>query len=128
MNELVEGVNWLAVGISTFLCFALGALWYSPVMFGVKWAEGVGVPIGEDAKQPVAALLLQFLGTLLFAWLVSLTLASGAFLLAALIAVAISVLLSAGGLFGGNSRYAATVEGVFVIVMFLIMLLCNIVL
>lgn len=128
MGELTAGVNWLAVGIGTFLSFGLGAMWFSPVMFGVKWAEGVGIEIGKDAKQPVGALVLQFSGTLLLAWLVGIAVAREALLLGALIAVAVSTLVSASGLFGGNSRYAATAEGLFPLVMFLIMMVCQVVL
>ena len=73
MGVLFEGVNWLAVGVSTIICFMLGALWYSPMMFGTKWAEGVKVDIGPEARQPVAALVTQFIGTLLLAWLIGLT-------------------------------------------------------
>ena len=43
MEALFANVNWLAVGASTIICFMLGALWYSPKMFGVKWAQGVGI-------------------------------------------------------------------------------------
>lgn len=128
MGELTTGVNWLAVGISTFLSFGLGALWYSPVMFGVKWAEGVGVEMGEGSTQPVAALVLQLIGTFLFAWVMGIAAASGLLMLAILIALSTGVLLSASGLFDGNSRYAAVVEGVFVIAMFVIMLICHAVL
>ena len=34
MNELVDGVSWLAVGIGAFASFLLGWLWYSPTLFG----------------------------------------------------------------------------------------------
>lgn len=125
MGELTAGINWLAVGVSTFLSFGLGALWFSPMMFGVKWAEGVGIPIGPEAKQPVAALVLQLIGTFLFAWLVAIAAASDALLLATLIALTIAVLLSASGFFDGNSRYAAVAEGVFPLAMFAIMLICH---
>ena len=128
MDDLTAGVNWLAVGIGTFLSFGLGAMWFSPVMFGVKWAEGVGVESGKDAKQPVGALVLQLTGTFLLAWLVGIAFARDALFLSVLIALAVSVLVSASGLFGGNSRYAATAEGVFPLVMYLIMLVCQVVL
>lgn len=125
MSELTIGVNWLAVGITTFLCFGLGGLWYSPIMFGVKWVEGVGVAIEDGASQPVAALLVQLVGTCLFAWLVALAMGSGAMPLAKMIALTTSVLLVASGLFGDNSLYAALEEGAFVVAMFTIVVLCH---
>ena len=35
-------VNYLAVGLATVLAFALGGLWYSPVLFGKPWMAGHG--------------------------------------------------------------------------------------
>ncbi len=125
MGELTTGVNWLAVGVGTLFSFGLGGLWYSPVLFGVKWADGVGLEIEKDARQPVPALIMQLVGTVLFGWLVGISAANEALLLAVLIAITLSVMLIAAGLFGGNSRYAAVVEGAFVIAMFSIMLICH---
>ena len=31
-------VNWLAVGVGTVAAFMVGWLWYSPLLFGKKWA------------------------------------------------------------------------------------------
>ena len=56
MGELTAGVNWLAVGISAVLSFGLGAVWFSPMLFGEKWAAGVGIEIGAGTAQPKAAL------------------------------------------------------------------------
>lgn len=128
MGELTTGVNWLAVGVSAILSFGLGALWFSKAMFGEKWAAGVGVEIGAGATQPKAALILQLVGTILLAWLFGIAAASDALLLAILIALTISVLMIASGLFDGNGRYAAFVEGVFPLAMFVIMSLCQVVL
>ena len=128
MGELTTGVNWLAVGIGAVLSFGLGALWFSPMMFGEKWAAGVGIEMGEGATQPKAALVLQLVGTCLLAWLIGIAAASDALMLAILITLTISVLMIASGLFDGNGHYAAVVEGVFPSVMFVIMMLCHAVL
>lgn len=128
MGELIIGVNWLAVGIGAVLSFGLGAFWFSPMMFGEKWAAGVGVEIGEGSAQPKAALILQLLGTCLLAWLIGIAAASDALMLALLIALTISVLMTASGFFDGNGGYAAIVEGLFPIAMFAIMMLCHAVL
>lgn len=127
MGELTSGVNWLAVGIGAVLSFGLGALWFSPMMFGEKWAAGVGVEIGIGSEQPKAALTLQLIGTCLLAWLIGITAASDALMLAILITLTISVLIAAAGLFGGSDRYAALAEGAFPIAMLLIMVLCHVV-
>ena len=38
-----QAVNWLAVLAATAAAFLLGALWYSPVMFGKVWMRAAGV-------------------------------------------------------------------------------------
>jgi len=128
MGVLFEGVNWLAVGVSTIICFMLGALWYSPMMFGTKWAEGVKVDIGPETRQPVAALVTQFIGTLLLAWLIGLTHYFGVYPLMVLIVATIFFLLVAANLFGEHSLYATLTEAGFVPAMTVIMVICNFVL
>ena len=39
---MFEGVNFLAVGLAAVLSFALGALWYSPVLFAKPWMAAHG--------------------------------------------------------------------------------------
>ena len=65
MNEIITDVNWLAVVVSAILSFMLGALWYSPLMFGKKWAEGVGMDLSGDTpmKPPASAMVVQMLGS-----------------------------------------------------------------
>ena len=38
----LSDVNFLAVGLATILTFALGALWYSPLLFAKAWMAGQG--------------------------------------------------------------------------------------
>jgi hypothetical protein len=73
-------------------------------------------------------LILQLLGACLLAWLIGVVAASDALMLALLIALTISVLMTASGFFDDNGGYAAVVEGVFPIEMFAIMMLCHAVL
>jgi len=35
----MDGVSWLGIGAAALSAFVLGGLWYSPVMFGKKWAS-----------------------------------------------------------------------------------------
>lgn len=39
MAELLTSLNWIAVLVATVIYFALGALWYSPLMFAKTWME-----------------------------------------------------------------------------------------
>ena len=125
MIVLVAGVNWIAVAVSTVLCFGLGALWYSPKLFGVKWAAGVGIEIGAEVKQPMAALVMQLLGTFLLAWIIALAIANDAMPIAVLFAATSACLLMARSMFGQNSRYATAAEGSFVMAMAVIMIICQ---
>jgi len=70
MNELTNDVSWIAVVVSFALSFMLGWVWYSPGVFGKKWAEGVGVSLTDGSKMPVLAMILQAFGTFCLAWLV----------------------------------------------------------
>ena len=47
LAQILTGVNWIAVGISTVAAFMLGGLWYSRVLFGNAWMQEVGLT--EDA-------------------------------------------------------------------------------
>ena len=125
MDALITGVNWLAVGISTVLSFMLAGLWYSQKLFGRKWAEGRGIDTESGAGQPIPALVTQFVGTFLLAWIVALAMANNALSSAILIVITIAILLMAGGMFGGSSRYATVVEGCFVLAMAVIMIGTN---
>lgn len=69
-------INWLSVLVATVAAFAIGALWYSPVLFGNIWQKELGISSEEieGANMPaifgtsfvlnfIAALVLEmFLG------------------------------------------------------------------
>ncbi|MGI9541814.1 MAG: DUF1761 domain-containing protein [Cyclobacteriaceae bacterium] len=37
-----SNINYLATGVAALASFALGALWYSPVLFGKAWQKELG--------------------------------------------------------------------------------------
>lgn len=123
-------VSWLAVIVATVLSFMLGGLWYSPRVFGARWAEGVGVDLeSEDAgKHAVKALSTQFVSTLLLAWLLGAMVDAGEWLMIAVTVSVVAVILISAGLFHRNSHFAAVIEGVFVVVMSVIMVVVHLVL
>ena len=128
MGEITANVNWLAVIVGAVLAFLLGWLWYSPKLFGTKWAEGVGVQPGSAAAPPAAAMVAQAAGTFLLAWVVGVTAASNALFTFMLVVLTIAVLIAAGGLFSGKSRYAISTEAGFVLAMGAVMFLVQAVL
>ena len=125
MNELIQGVNWLAVIVGFFVSFLLGWLWFSPKLFGKKWALGVGVEMNEDSKPAPLSMVLQASGTFLLAWLVGITAASNALLTILMIMLAFICLQAASGLFCKKSPYAIVVEAGYIFIMTLIMIVCQ---
>ena len=122
MVELTEGVNWLAVIIGTILSFILGWVWYSPLLFVKKWAEGINVMPNPDAKMPMSALAMQLLGTFLLAWLVGITAAHNALATIILVFVTIMALIVSGGIFSSKSNYAIATEAGFIAAMAVVMI------
>ena len=75
MEEITTNVSWLAVIVGAIVSFLVGWAWYGP-LFGKKWAEGVGVELGNAQDMPMGAMGLQMLGLLLMSWFVAVTAAS----------------------------------------------------
>lgn len=122
MGELVDGVNFLGVIVGAVAAFLVGWLWYSPVLFGPKWAEGVGVEMGTAQTMPVGAMVSQALGLLLVSWLVGITAASNALLTILLAAIAFGILGYSGGMFRKNSAYARVTDLGYLIASVIVMI------
>jgi Protein of unknown function (DUF1761) len=122
LEEVVTGVNWLAVIVGTVVAFGLGMLWFSPKMFGKKWAEG-SHNIQPPESPPIGAIIVQFIGTFLMAWLVGITAKNNALLTIIVAIFAIAILQAAAGMFGQKSRYAVWVDAGYVIAMGIIMII-----
>ena len=43
MVELTQNVNWMAVIVGALLAFFVGWAWYSPKLFGKRWAQGLAI-------------------------------------------------------------------------------------
>ncbi len=126
MEALLVNVNWLAVIVGAVAAFALGALWYSPKMFGKGWREGCGLPEADTEKgQPMMAMVAQGVGTFLLAWVIGITETTGAIGFAILIALMVAALIKANGLFAQKSMYAIKVESGFIIAMVVVMILAQ---
>lgn len=123
MGEITAGVNWLAVIVGAVLSFLAGWLWYSPKLFGPKWAEGVGVEMGTASEMPVAAMLMQVIGLLLMSWFVGVTAANNALLTVILATLAFTVLGYSGGLFTKKSSYARNVDAGYWILALVVMVI-----
>lgn len=120
---MLQSVNWPAVILGTILAFGLGMFWFGAI-FGKGWAAG-SHNITPPAKPPVPALALQLLGTLLLALVVGITAKTDDLATAILVILALAVLQLAGGLLSQKSRYAALVDGGYVVAMGALMILAQ---
>ncbi len=125
MNELLDGVNWLAVIVGFMAAYLLGWLWYSPKLFGKKWAEAVGIDMSGETEMPAMAMFVQAVGTFLLSWLVGITAASNALLTIILIAVTLMTLMAAGSMYCKKPGSAIIIEMGYVFTMVVLMIICQ---
>lgn len=125
MGELTSGVNFLAVIVGAVLAFVVGWAWYSPKVFGEKWAAGSGVKMAAASNMPVAAMAAQGIGLLLMSWFVGVTAASNMLATVILATVAFAVLAYAGNTFSGKTAYARNVDAGYWIVALVVMILAQ---
>lgn len=59
-------INWLAVLVATVVTFTMGALWFSPLLFGRTWMQLLGLT-DKDMRAmrftPLQAMLIGFITT-----------------------------------------------------------------
>jgi len=122
MEELIAHVNWTAVIVGAVVSYLLGSLWYSKKLFGPKWAEGAGVSMDETSGVPVAAMVMQAIGTFLLAWVVGITAAANELLTIILIVATVIVLHLASAMFCQKNAYAIRTETGFILTMTVIMI------
>ena len=124
MEEITTNVSWLAVIVGAIVSFLVGWAWYGP-LFGKKWAEGVGVELGNAQNMPMGAMGLQMLGLLLMSWFVAVTAASNLLLTVILGTVAFTVMGMSGAMFRRQSNYSRNVDAGYWIVALVVMIVCN---
>jgi hypothetical protein len=125
VGEITTGVNWIAVAVGAVAAFVLGWLWYSPKVFGARWARGIGITIDESASPPPVAMILQASATFLLAWMVGVTAAMNALLTIILIVVTFVFLIAAGGKFAQKSNAAIAIEAGYVVAMVVVMIVVH---
>ena len=122
MSEITD-INWLATIVGFVLAFGLGMVWFSPKLFGTKWAEDNGLDPAHPNKPPAAAMAAQAVGTFLLAWVVGVTAANDALLTVILITVTMLVLNGASAFFTGKTAYVRNTEGGYTLAMVVIMII-----
>ena len=76
--EMLGNINYLAVLTATFITMILGALWFSPLLFGIKWMKMMGFTeeqLKEDgsAKEMMISVLTSFVEAVVLASLILMT-------------------------------------------------------
>ena len=125
MAELTEGVSWLGVIAGAVLAFLMGWIWYSPKVFGTKWAEGLGVELGSASQMPMAAMATNIIGLFLMSWFVGVTAVHNALLTVILATLAFTLLGYSGGMFGKQTAYTRNVNAGYWIAALVVMIVCQ---
>lgn len=115
-------VNWLAVVVGAVLSFVAGWLWYSPMLFGTKWAEGSGVEMGTADEMPKLAMGMQALALLLISTFIGMTAAANALMTAIVAILGIAAFNMSAGAFTKKSNYALLVDGGYAILIGVVMI------
>jgi hypothetical protein len=122
MEEITTNVNWLAVTTGAIAAFVLGALWYSPKVFGTRWAQEQGITPGTASQMPVGAMVVQALGLMLMSWFVGVTAANEALLTVILATLAFAALGYSGGMFANKGSYSRSVDAGYLIAVLVVMI------
>lgn len=123
MESFFSMIEWVPVLLSTFLAFMLGWLWYSPMMFYEKWRSGKG---GELVQYPMWMPMAAQLGaTLLLAIIVNFATVDGDVGHAVMVALTVGGFIKANGLYAGKTKYAISVEVIYIFAMVAIMVATN---
>lgn len=125
MQEITAGVSWTGVLSGAVVAFIVGWLWYSPVLFGKRWAADLGVELGKASEMPMAAMAMQMIGLLLMSWFVGVTAVGSALLTVILATLAFTILGLSAGMFGKQSSYVRNVNAGYWIVSLVVMVICQ---
>ncbi|HEY9031850.1 MAG TPA: DUF1761 domain-containing protein [Kangiella sp.] len=63
-------INYFAVIVAALLSFAIGGLWYSPLLFGKMWLEEIKLK-AEEIKQKPSVFILSFTFSVIAAFIVA---------------------------------------------------------
>ncbi len=107
-------VNWTAVISGTLAAFALGMIWFGPMLFGRAWAEG-SHGIAPPPRPPVLAMAVTLAGLFLFALVIGLTETEQAIGVAVAAIVTVAVVLAGMDLFSQKSVRATLIDAGYIL-------------
>ncbi len=62
---------WIAVVLGAILAYGLGAVWYSPILYGKKWMKAQPHRKASDYTMTAVPMIMQAIASLFFALLVN---------------------------------------------------------
>ena len=75
IDSLTPNINFLAVFVSAIIGMAIGALWYSPILFGNVWMKVSGIDKSAIEKSKKSGMwklyLTAFIGTLVMSFVLA---------------------------------------------------------
>ena len=119
-----ETLNWTAVIVGTIAAFAIGFLWYGK-LFTKPWMEGSRLTQEDGQEMPIAAMVLQILGLFLLALVIGVTATTEALGTAILAILAAAVLIMSGAGFSKKTKAAMMIEGGYVLVAGVVMIIAQ---
>ncbi len=107
-------LNMAATAVGTIAAYALGMIWFSPLLFGRAWASGSHA-IVPPPRPPVIAMAVQFAGTAALALVVGLTAMTDALGTAVAAILAAALLVAGMDLFSQKTGRATLIDGGYVV-------------
>ncbi|MGH1465653.1 MAG: DUF1761 domain-containing protein [Cognatishimia sp.] len=118
----MEPLNWTAILVGTFVAFIVGWLYFSPKVFGRAWAIGSRIDPNPPAKMPILAMGLQVVALFLLAIVIGLTAQIEALGTAIAAILAAATLVMAQDAFSEKSNTAVLIDGGYVVLSGIIMI------
>src|SRR5262252_4386868 len=74
---MFEHTNWISVAVASLSTFVVGGPWYSPALFGRRWAQAMGAT-GTKPGHPAIVFGLAYVFSIITASLLSVWIPAGA--------------------------------------------------
>ena len=117
-------INWAAVAAGTLAAYLLGMFWFSPKLFGKSWSMG-SHNIQPPSIPPVAAMIVQFLGTFALALVIGITETTGAIAAAIMAVVATALIVAGMDLFSQKTAKATVIDASYIVASGVLMILAQ---
>lgn len=125
METLLQGLDWEAVLVGTAAAFLMGWVWYSPKLFGERWAAENNINTSDGSGPMVQAMIAQLAGTFLLALTIGVSAKNGDMATAVLVLLTIAALIKANALFMQKTKYVIMVDVLYLLLMGAIMILIH---